>query len=236
MMIQNILLIGKEPKLLTDIAQGLHEFDHARVFFAGTCQQALDYISRFNCTLVIMDFDSLNFGFEFIKKLRTLHSGTLLVLSIYATEYEEIQILEAGADQYLEVGKPLSVERCLAYVSAIIRRNSSYSSEKSVNILNAEANVKINRYLRKVYVHGKDIHLTPKQFALLNSLVEHIGEVVTKERLYQEVWENEYDISADSALKYHIKELRRKLDDHGIKGIIETAWGVGYLIHLFSYE
>lgn len=231
-----ILLLGENMELLSDIERELKNFDNVKVFYTSSCQQALDYISRFNCTLVIMGLDSLNFGIKFIKKLRTLHSGTLLVLSVYATEYEEIQILEAGADQYLEVGKPLSVKRCLAYVSAIIRRNSSYSSEKPVNILNAEASIKINRYLRKVYVHGKDIHLTPKQFALLNSLVEHIGEVVTKEQLYQEVWGNKYDISADSALKYHIKEIRRKLDEHGGKDMIETAWGIGYLLQLFPHE
>ena len=128
------------------------------------------------------------------------------------------------------------MKRCLAYVAAIIRGNSSYNYDKSANILNAKADIKINQNLRKVYVHGKDIHLTPKQFALLNSLVEHIGEVVTKEQLYQEVWNNEYDISADSALKYHIKELRRKLNEHGVKNMIETAWGVGYLIQLFPHE
>ena len=236
MIVQYILLLGEETKLLSDVKQELHNLYNAKVFYANSCQQALDYISRFNCTLVIMDYDDLNFGIEFIKKMRTLHSGALLVLSIHATEYEEIQVLDAGADQYLKIGTPLSTKRCMANVSAIIRRNLVHNMDESAIILNAGTNLKLNRYLRKVYVHGKDLHLTPKQFALLNSLVEHIGEVVTKEQLYQEVWGNEYDISADSALKYHIKELRRKLDEHGVEGIIETAWGVGYLLQLSSHE
>lgn len=235
-MVQNILLIGNKPELLSDIVQGLHKFNHVKAFFANTSRQALDHVSRFSYTLVIMDFDGLNFGIEFIKKLRTLHSGTMLILSIRATEHEEIQVLDAGADQYLEIGTPLSTKRCIANVSAIIRRNLAYRSNESEIILNARTNLKINRCLRKVYAHGKDLRLTPKQFALLSSLVEHIGEVVTKEQLYQEVWGNEYDISADSALKYHIKELRRKLGEHGNKDMIETAWGVGYLLQLFPCE
>ena len=60
--------------------------------------------------------------------------------------------------------------------------------------------------------------------------------MVTKEQLYQEVWGNKYDISADSALKYHIKEIRRKLDEHGGKDMIETAWGIGYLLQLSPHE
>ena len=235
MMVQSILIIGNEPELLSDIVEGLHKFNHVKVFFANTSRQALDHISRFSYTLVIVDFDGLNFGIEFIKKLRTLHSGTMLILSIRANEHEEIQVLDAGADQYLETGTPLSTKRCMANVSAIIRRNLVQNLDKSA-ILSAGTELKLNRYLRKVYAHGKDLHLTPKQFALLNSLVEHIGEVVTKEQLYLEIWGTEYDISADSALKYHIKELRRKLDEHGIKNMIETAWGVGYLLQLFPCE
>ena len=148
MIVQYILLLGSETKLLRDIGRELHNFNNVKVFYTDSCQQALDYISRFNCNLVIMDFNGLNFGIKFIKKLRTLHSGTLLVLSIHATEHEELQVLDAGADQYLEIEKPLSMKRCLAYVAAIIRRNSSYNYDKSANILNAKDDIKINQNLR----------------------------------------------------------------------------------------
>ena len=92
--------------------------------------------------------------------------------------------------------------------------------------------LKINLNLQKAYLGGEDLHLTPKQFSLLNALVENMGRIVTKEELYQIAWDDDYDVNSDEALKYHIRELRKKLRTHGADGLIETAWGVGYQFHI----
>ena len=59
-----------------------------------------------------------------------------------------------------------------------------------------------------------------------------MGEVVTKEELCEAAWETDHDVYADDALKYHVREIRRKLGQHGMAHLIETAWGVGYQLSL----
>ena len=84
---------------------------------------------------------------------------------------------------------------------------------------------------RKAFLDGQDLKLTPKEFAVLCNLARHMGEVVTKEQLYQDIWENDYDTSPDATLKFHVKELRKKLTRSGAGDLIETAWGIGYILH-----
>ena len=92
--------------------------------------------------------------------------------------------------------------------------------------------LKINLNLRKAFLNGENLHLTPKQFDVLQFLVDRIGEIVTKEELFESAWKAEYNIYANGALKYHIREIRRKLDQHGMAHLIKTVWGVGYQICL----
>ena len=63
----------------------------------------------------------------------------------------------------------------------------------------------------RAYFHGENLSLTPKQFIVLQILVERMGEVVTKEELCEAAWETDHDVYADDALKYHVREIRRKL-------------------------
>lgn len=83
--------------------------------------------------------------------------------------------------------------------------------------------MKINLNLRKAFLNGENLHLTPLQFSILTALAEHLGEIVTKEELYQAAWPNDYDIQADASLKFQVKELRKKLRLHGSPEVIGTV-------------
>lgn len=228
----HILIIGKKWNLLGEIADRLAAFD-AVVHCTDSLQVAVDYMDRFNCTIVIMDFTfSEGNGISFLRKLRMMRSEPILVLTGHASPDEEICTLQAGADQYVGMGTERDIERCLAAAQAMMRRAMLNQEGKDLSILIFGNGLRLNPKLRKAYIHGRDMRLTPKQFALLCSLAENIGQVVTKEELYQAAWENEFDINSDAALKFHIKELRKKLEEYGIKDLIETSWGVGYLLNI----
>lgn len=227
-----ILVICKEPALLPEL-KGTLEQTACEIHSASSYSQAVSLISRFHYVMVIMDFDfsEIN-GIDVLRKLRQLHQTPILVLSGHATRSEEIQSLHEGADYYLPIEKPLDAERCLAYATAIMRRHLCTNKQHLASILISGSGLKINLNLRKAYLDGEDLRLTPKQFALLSTLVGSMGEVVTKEELYQAAWANEYDINSDDVLKYHINQLRKKLGAFGADGLIETAWGVGYQFHI----
>ena len=201
--------------------------------YAASYVQAVNRCSRFHYILIILDihFSEMN-GMAVVRRLRQLEQAPILVLSTCYSRQEEIEVLNAGADAYLPVEGPLDQELLLAHASALMRRYLSANTREYAMIQIADIGLKINLNLRKAFLNGENLRLTPKQFDILQLLVDRIGEIVTKEELFEIAWKGNYDIYADDAIKYHIRELRKKLGQHGMAHLIETAWGVGYQICL----
>ena len=201
--------------------------------YAASYAQAVNRCSRFHYILIILDihFSEMN-GMAVVRCLRQLEQAPILVLSTCYSRQEEIEVLNAGADAYLPVEGPLDQELLLAHASALMRRYLSANTREYATIQIADIGLNINLNLRKAFLNGENLRLTPKQFDILQLLVDRIGEIVTKEELFEIAWKGNYDIYADDAIKYHIRELRKKLGQHGMAHLIETAWGVGYQICL----
>ena len=201
--------------------------------YAASYVQAVNRCSRFHYILIILDihFSEMN-GMAVVRCLRQLEQAPILVLSTCYSRQEEIEVLNAGADAYLPVEGPLDQELLLAHASALMRRYLSANTREYATIQIADIGLKINLNLRKAFLNGENLRLTPKQFDILQLLVDRIGEIVPKEELFEIAWKGNYDIYADDAIKYHIRELRKKLGQHGMAHLIETAWGVGYQICL----
>lgn len=201
--------------------------------YAASYVQAVNRCSRFHYILIILDihFSEMN-GMAVVRCLRQLEQAPILVLSTCYSRQEEIEVLNAGADAYLPVEGPLDQELLLAHASALMRRYLSANTREYATIQIADIGLKISLNLRKAFLNGENLRLTPKQFDILQLLVDRIGEIVTKEELFEIAWKGNYDIYADDAIKYHIRELRKKLGQHGMAHLIETAWGVGYQICL----
>lgn len=226
------LIVVRKQSLYQEIADSLHatalEIDHAETY-----AQAVSLYARFHYVLVILDLVIPDAdGVTIVRRLRQLEQTPILALSACYSRQEEIEALNAGADAYLPVEGPLDQELLLAHASALMRRYLSSNTREYAAIQIGGIGLKINLNLRKAFLNGENLHLTPLQFSILTALAEHLGEIVTKEELYQAVWPNDYDIQADASLKFQVKELRKKLRLHGSPEVIETVWGVGYLLCL----
>lgn len=198
---------------------------------AHSSLELLDYASRYTFLLIILAFyPSVGTHISYIKELRSQTSAPILILTASAIPEDETRFLDAGADRFLCVGFPINIHLSIANIRAILDLVLRIISWNRQGESIYGTDLKINYKLRRVYVNGTNLGLTKKQFDILRSLSEHIGEIVTKEQLYQEVWSNDFDVNADEALKYHIKELRKKLRAFGLGELIETVWGTGYLI------
>lgn len=225
------LIITSDPKLRQDIENSLLELS-LDLHHADGHLRTMNLMARYHYVFVVMDlaFSEIN-SVELIRRMRELEQTPILVLSAHATRSEEVETLNAGADRYLAFDYPLDTERCLANATAIMRRYLTSDTQRYASIQISGSGLKINLNLRKVFLNGQDLKLTPKEFAVLCNLARHMGEVVTKEQLYQDIWENDYDTSPDATLKFHVKELRKKLTRSGAGDLIETAWGIGYILH-----
>lgn len=226
------LIITQNQNLSHKIYDSLSDI-HLDFHYAETCAHMLSLYSRFHYVLVILDLHISDVsGVAIVRRLRQLEQSPILALSASYSRLEEIEALNAGADAYLPMDEPLDQELLLAHASALMRRYLSANTRQAALIQIAKFGLKINCGTRKAFLNGENLHLTPKQFDILQLLVDRIGEVVTKEELLEHVWKENYDICADASLKFQVKELRKKLCFHGATDVIETIWSIGYLLCL----
>ena len=226
------MIITLDQTLCREIMNSL-QATALEIDYAETYAQAVSLYARFHYVLVILDLGIPDAdGVAIVRRLQLLEQTPILVLSSLGSREEEISVLNAGADACLPIEGLLNQELCLAYASALMRRNLSANTGEYAAIQISGVGLKINLNLRKAFLNGETLHLTLLQYSILTSLAEHLGEVVTKEELYQAAWPNDYDIQTDTSLKFQVKELRKKLRLHGSPEVIETVWGVGYLLCL----
>ncbi|WP_448603922.1 response regulator transcription factor [Thermoleptolyngbya sp.] len=162
-------------------------------------------------------------GVELCRRLRSTGSKIPVILLTAKDEIgDRVTGLDAGADDY--VVKPFSIEELLARVRAHLRR----TQEPDPDALEF-SDLTLNRRTREVFRNGRPIELTAKEFDLLEHLMRRPKQVVTRDRILEEVWG--YDFMGDSnIIEVYIRYLRLKLEDQGDKRLIQTVRGVGYVL------
>ncbi len=160
-------------------------------------------------------------GVELLKKLRAAPATKkipLIMATAKGLEYDKIQSLDLGADDYLV--KPFGVMEMVSRVKAVLRRCTPEQSE-TLSVLGLTVNIAA----RTVTADGEKIQLTYKEFEILRLLMSHIGTVFTREQLLSEVWGTDY-YGETRTVDMHIKTLRQKLLKYG--ALIQTVIHVGY--------
>jgi DNA-binding response OmpR family regulator len=162
-------------------------------------------------------------GVEVCRRLRQTGSQTPIILLTAKDDVKDrVEGLDAGADDY--VVKPFSIEELLARVRAHLRRNEPQEADMLVF-----DNLTLNRKTRQITRGQRDIELTAKEFDLLEYLMTNPKQVLTRDRILEEVWG--YDFMGDSnIIEVYIRYLRLKLESEGEKRLIQTVRGVGYVL------
>jgi DNA-binding response OmpR family regulator len=162
-------------------------------------------------------------GLEICRRLRATGSAIPVIFVTAKDEIgDRVAGLDAGADDY--VVKPFSIEELLARIRAHLRR----TQEKEEDVLQFE-DLSLNRRTREVYRGKRAIDLTAKEFDLLEYLLSHPRQVLTKDMILERVWG--YDFMGDSnIIEVYIRYLRLKLEENSEKRLIHTVRGVGYAL------
>ena len=163
-------------------------------------------------------------GLSVLRKLRESSETKdlpIIMLTAKSTEYDKVIGLDGGADDY--VTKPFGTMELMARVKALLRRTEPVSDGKEYSIgpllLNPDKHI--------IRVDGQDVALTLKEFQLLCYLIRNKGNVMTRDRILQEIWGYEFD-GENRTVDVHIRTLRSKLGKAG--DLIETVRGIGYRI------
>jgi two-component system KDP operon response regulator KdpE len=218
----SILVIDDEPAIAEALRPVL-EAKGFRVAAAETAADGLRYASENSVDVVLLDLGLPDAdGKEIISKLQNLGSLAVIVLSARHQESEKVASLDEGADDY--VNKPFSMEELLARVRAALRRMTNAPARPLI-FESPELHIDFGK--REVKLLGEEVKLSPKEFELLRTLAEHVGQVVTQRRLLVAGWG---DPATDTQyLRSYMGLLRQKLEyDPSEPQIILTEPGVGY--------
>ncbi|MBN9690687.1 MAG: response regulator transcription factor [Verrucomicrobia bacterium] len=216
-----LLLIEDDRKLADLLARGLREegfaVDLAHDGEEG-CRSALDL----SCDAVILDVMLPGIdGFEILERIRSKGRRTpVLMLTSRGSVPDRVRGLNSGADDYLK--KPFAFEELVARIHALVRR----SAPKSDVCLVLE-DLYLDPHSRTVSRGGEPIELTVKEFAVLEYLLRHLGNVISRTRLTEHVWDENFD-AMSNVVDVTVYRLREKIDRRGVP-LVHTVRGVGYV-------
>ncbi|MFC0234887.1 response regulator transcription factor [Fictibacillus phosphorivorans] len=191
---------------------------------------ALEQLEKKDFDLIILDIMMPEMdGIEACMRIRQERNMPIIMLSAKSEDMDKIQGLAAGADDYLS--KPFNPLELMARVKSQLRRYRKYNQDTDSNRELIEiGDLKINTETRQVWVREKDVRLTPKEFAILELLARNKGIVMSIEKIYEAVWQEDF-YKSDSTVMVHITKIREKIEEDPKRPIyIKTVWGVGYKI------
>lgn len=218
-----ILLVEDHKPLVRALRQGLEEEGFA--VDVATDGEEGDFKARSSgYDVIILDLmlpkiDGLTLLRNWRRAGLTTH---VLVLTAKDTTEDKVAGLDLGADDYLT--KPFQLEELLARLRALIRRGH-FAKDPVLRAFDLE----IDTVARTVKRGGQPIHLTPREFALLQFLAYHRGKVVSRAMIWEHLYD-EYDENTSNVVDVYIRYLRTKIDKGFEPPLILTRWGEGYLL------
>ncbi len=220
-----ILLVEDDFNLAETLAEAITDQRYV-VDVANDGESALDYIKTLDYDLILLDvmLPDLN-GIELCQKLRSHgHQMPILMITALDTISDKITGLDAGADDYIV--KPVDLGELFARIRALLRRGST-----SAPPILAWGELQFNPSTYEVSYGLQPLHLTPKEYSILELLLRNGRRVLSRSVIIDSIWSLEAPPDEDT-VKVHIRSLRQKLKKVGASGdFIETVHGLGYRLH-----
>jgi two-component system copper resistance phosphate regulon response regulator CusR len=216
-----LLLAEDERRVRAFIARGLTE-EGFQVREAADGADALARLEDAHFDLLLLDWMLPRpSGLDLLRLLRARQDVTpVIMLTARDAVQDRTLALNDGADDYLV--KPFAFDELLARIRAVLRRTSGRAS----GILSF-ADLELDPATRRVSRGGREIRLTAREFALLQFLLEHAGQVVSRSRIVEAVWEHDFE-TFSNVVEVYISYLRAKVDEPFPRKLIQTVRGMGY--------
>jgi two-component system, OmpR family, response regulator len=221
-----VLVIEDDAQTATEIAEALGDHGY-QVECAGTGREGLLKAATESFEAVVLD-RMLPGGLDGLAVLATLRASGIevpvLVLSALSGVDERVRGLKAGGDDYLT--KPFEFLELTARLDVLVRRRARPQREMELRV----GTLEMDLLTRTVKRAGQPIELLPREYKLLEYLMRHAGQVVTRTMMFEEVWHYHYD-EPTNVIDVHVSKLRRKIELSGMPQLIHTVRGSGYVLH-----
>lgn len=196
-----------------------------QIFGVKNFRKILSEFSEIQPHLVIMDIGLPSFdGYHWCMEIRKISSVPIIFLSSASDKMNLVMAINMGGDDF--VAKPFDYDVLIAKIQALLRR--TYDFIENMPLLEHRGAFLNTENCTLIY-HNTSINLTKNEHRILSLLIENKGQIVSRERLMDALWETDLYID-DNTLTVNINRLRKKLDSNGLSNFIQTKFGVGYYI------
>jgi len=216
-----VLVVEDETRMASVLKRALEEEGHAVDVAAGGAD-GLWLATEKPYGAIVLDVMLPDFdGFELCRRIRGNGQWVpVIMLTARDSVGDRVRGLDAGADDYLV--KPFSLAELAARLRALARRD-----DRPRPVLLAEGDLGLDPAAKRAWHAGTELHLSPKEFALLELFLRHPGDVLTRSRIIEALWDFAYD-GGSNVVDQYVNYLRRKIDTPFGRHDIETVRGMGY--------
>ncbi len=220
----NVFLLEDDEAIGIGLKYSL-ENEGYTVTIVTSVKSAFEIINKEKFALYILDLTLPDgSGYDVCKKIKSIGDFPVIFLTAYDDEVNVVMGLELGADDY--ISKPFRVKELIARIKSVLRR---YNRENKGII--KIGNVLINTNKATVFKNGQEVILTAMEYKLFLILLNNRGNILSRNKLLEYIWDVEGDFVNDNTLTVYIKRLRDKIeDDPSAPMIIKTIRGLGYVI------
>lgn len=219
-----ILLVEDDPSLNSNIKEALEaEMHHVDTAFDGLIAERMLRKQVYDCVILDINLPGKN-GYDVCRDMRSQQLKTpVIILTAFDELEDKVKGFDNGADDYLT--KPFYMRELSLRVNALLKRADS-GNNTAKDIVTYD-DVLIDKQQKKVFRQGKEISLTPREYAILLRLIEAKGGLVAKKELIQEIWGTSVDVNTN-IIEVYINFLRNKVDKPFGKDSVKTRVGYGY--------
>ena len=188
-------------------------------------ENIIDYVKNLNPNLILLDINLPIFdGYYICREIRKFSDVPIIIVTSRDSDIDELMSMNLGADDF--VTKPYNTQILLARIESILKR--VYKNSRAQDILEYNG-MQLNLSNGTITYCDKTIEITKNELKILSYLIKNKGNIVSREKLMNYLWDCEMFID-DNTLSVNVTRIRRKLEEIGLKNIIETRRGLGYII------
>lgn len=219
-----IMLVEDDQDIAHLIKQQLQKWDY-EVFCCTHFDQILEDFQTFQPHLVLLDITLPYFnGYHWCQHIRKISKVPIIFVSSSSDNMNLIMAIEMGGDDF--IAKPFDFNVLLAKIQAMMRRTYAYPTKQVYSLVNQ---VILDVEEMALLHHGQKLVMARNEFRILKALLEHRGQVISRNILMQEIWQTDEFID-ENTLTVNMGRLRKTLESIGIYDLIETRKGYGYVI------
>ena len=221
---EKIIIIEDDEIIREELKNFLSKYGY-EIVVPTSFDNVVQFILNENANLVLLDINLPIFdGYYICREVRKKSDIPIIIVTSRDSDMDELMSMNLGADDF--VTKPYNTQILLARIAALLKRSGLNITNN--NILTYK-DFQLNLSNATITYNEKEIELTKNEVKILSYLINHKGEIVSRELLMEYLWSTEYFVD-DSTLTVNITRLRKKLAEIGIENVIETRRGLGYII------